>query len=140
MEQYNLDNDIRVLYVTAASFPDDIQGAFNRLFKLLGPSGAGRRFFGISFQGKDGKITYRAAAEEQDTGESGKFGLEEFVIKKGTYISKYIKGFLNDIPAIGKAFQEMLQDPRIDPQGACIEIYEGMENVRCMVRLDPAKI
>ena len=139
MEQYKLDRDIRTVCVAATSFPAGIKDAFDRLNKLLGASAAGRQFYGISHKNEKGEIIYKAAAEERPEGEANHLGAEHFIIKKGTYISIYIKGFLSNIPAIGNAFQELLADPRIDPQGACIEIYEGMENVRCMIRLDPSK-
>jgi hypothetical protein len=32
-------------------------------------------------------------------------------------------------------FHELLKQPDIDPTGYCLEIYEGMANVRCMVPL-----
>ena len=140
MEQYKLDRDIRALCVKANSFPDGITDAFDRLGKLLGPSGAGRQYYGISHKNDKGEIMYFAAAEERFADEASRLGCEVFVIKRGTYISIYITGFRSNIAAIGNAFQELLSDPRIDPQGACVEIYDGMDNVRCMVRLDPSSL
>jgi hypothetical protein len=43
------------------------------------------------------------------------------------------------IPAFSKAFKELCADPRIDPQGAAVEMYYDEKDVRCMVRLDPAR-
>lgn len=142
MELFNLDRDINTLYVQASSFPDGIGEAYHRL-GALGPDFHARTYYGISFMGENGEIIYRAAAEESFEGEAKQLGCETFLIKKGTYVSKYIRVFHDNIPEMGKTFQEMVRDPRIDQNGACIEVYDhegGTENVRCMVRLDPAKI
>ena len=42
---------------------------------------------------------------------------------------------MENIPAIGKAFAEMLAMPGIDPQGVCVEEYNGDQSVKCMVKL-----
>lgn len=139
MEQYKLDRDIRALYVTATSFPAGIMDAFDRLHKMVGSLAQKRQVYGISNMNQKGEIVYRAAVEESYPGEAEKLGCEVFTIKKGTYNSIYIQHFREDSARIGRAFQQLLADPRIDAQGACIEVYEGADNVRCMVRLDPSK-
>jgi hypothetical protein len=50
------------------------------------------------------KIIYKAAVEEIYPGEGEQLGCETFVIKKGQYISLYIKDFMKDIPKIGQVF------------------------------------
>jgi hypothetical protein len=134
METFFLERDIKVFYVKASSFPDGVQEAYQKLHLLL-VAPAGRRFFGISYPESPGKIIYKAAVEENYTGEGKALGCENFVIKKGKYISIYIKDFMNNIPAIGKAFQELLVDERIDPNGCCVEEYINDKDVRCMIRL-----
>jgi len=42
---------------------------------------------------------------------------------------------MNNIPATGKAFQELLVDERNDPNGCCVEGYINEKDVRCMIRL-----
>ena len=134
MESIFLQKDIKVFYVTATSFPDGIQEAYQKLHSLIG-SPAGRRFFGISYPETPSKIIYKAAAEESYTGEGEQLGCETFIIKKGQYISIYIKDFMKDVPKIGQSFQELLADERIDPKGCCLEEYTNAKDVRCMVRL-----
>ena len=134
MESILLGQDIKVFYVTATSFPDGVQGAYQKLNSLIG-SPAGRRFFGISYPEAPSKITYKAAVEERYPGEGEELGCETFVIKKGQYICIYIKDFMKDIPKIGRSFQELLADERIDPKGCCVEEYINDKDVRCMVRL-----
>ena len=118
----------------ATSFPDGIQAAYQKLHSLIG-SPDGRKFFGISYPETPSKIIYKAAVEERYPGEGEQLGCETFVIKKGHYISIYIKDFMKDIPKIGQSFQELLADQRIDPNGCCVEEYINDKDVRCMVRL-----
>ena len=134
MESIFLEQDIKVFYVTATSFPKGIQGAYQKLHSLIG-SPTGRKFFGISYPEMPSKIIYKAAVEESYPSEGEKLGCETFVIKKGQYISIYIKDFMKDIPKIGQSFQELLADERIDPKGCCVEEYINDKDVRCMVRL-----
>jgi hypothetical protein len=134
MESIFLAQDIKVFYVTATSFPDGIQGTYQKLQSLIG-SPAGRRFFGISYPEAPSKIIYKAAVEESYPGEGEELGCETFVIKKGQYSSIFITDFMKDIPKIGRSFQELLADQRIDPNGCCVEEYVNDQDVRCMVRL-----
>jgi len=134
MESIFLEKGIKIFYVTATSFPEGIQGAYQKLHSLIG-SPTGRKFFGISYPEMPSKIIYKAAVEESYPGEGEKLGCETFVIKKGQYISIYIKDFMKDIPKIGQSFQELLADERIDPKGCCVEEYINDKDVRCMVRL-----
>lgn len=136
MEPFKIDKDIKTLYIQADSFPLGIKQAFQKLHSLMG-STANRQFFGISYMEGQGNIIYKAAGEENYEGEAEQLNCETFVIRKGNYISIYINDFMNDITSIGKAFEELLQDPNIDPKGYCLEIYEGMKNVRCLVPLKP---
>ncbi len=62
METTTFDNDITILYVTAASFPEGIMNAHNHLHTLV-PFYKNRKYFGIS-RPEHGGITYKAAAEE----------------------------------------------------------------------------
>lgn len=42
---------------------------------------------------------------------------------------------MKDLPAIGKAFEQLTALPGIDPAGYCVEWYESQKNVKCMVRM-----
>ncbi|HLP11068.1 MAG TPA: GyrI-like domain-containing protein [Flavobacteriales bacterium] len=128
-----LENDITVFYVTASSFPEGIMEAHQKLQTIV-PFSKERRIFGIS-RPENGQIVYRAAAEVLKEGEGSAFGCETLVLKKGTYIQKTVNDFVKNIAAIGQAFDELLKDPRIDPQGYCVEWYIDGTDVQCMVRL-----
>lgn len=136
MENYLLENDIGVICLQAETFPAGIMAAHHKLQELTG-NDAGRKFFGISYPEKPGHIIYKAAAQEKYYNEAAALGCEHFTIRSGNYISIFIKDFMKNIPAIGNAFSELLSNPDIDPNGYCLEIYEGESDVRCMVPLKP---
>lgn len=135
MEKYHLPDDITAMYITANSFPDGVLAAHQQLHGLVPREKLPeRKYFGISFP-IDGRIVYKAAAEEVKTGEAEGLGLETYIIRKGEYISIDIPDFMNKVPEIGKAFEKLIADPRIDPKGACVEWYMTDDNMKCMVRL-----
>ena len=134
MDTFILENDISVFYVKAASFPDGVLAAHQKLHGLI-PYSSERKYFGITNPDATGTILYRAAAEELSLDDANKLNLEKFVIKKGNYLSLIIHNYMNDIQSIGKAFGEMLSNPEIDSNGACIEWYLSDKDVLCMIRL-----
>jgi len=134
MENYFLENDIKVFYVEANSFPDGILAAHQKLHALI-PFSDKRKYFGISNPDKTGTISYRAAAEELIEGEADKLNLETLILKQGNYCSIVIKNYLKDVADIGRAFNTLLSNANIDPQGACVEWYLNDRDVQCMVRL-----
>jgi hypothetical protein len=140
METYTLHNDIRVFCITAASFPDDILEAWQKLHALL-PSSEGRKFFGISYKAPGAKVAiiYKAAVEESYPGEAEKYGCEIFVVRKGMYLYETLPDWKQDPALIGKAFQSILADKRIDEKGYCLEVYERENEVKCMVTMDETK-
>ena len=133
MENYNLEKDIKVFCITAKSFPEGVLEAHQSLHSLV-PYSSDRKYFGIS-RPENGVIIYKSAAEELEKGELSKHGLEEFIIKKGNYISIVIKDFMKNIPAIGNTFKELTAHKGIDPNGYCIELYKNDDELRCMVKL-----
>ena len=135
MEQVTIDTDIVMMCVQATSFPAGVLEAHQTLHRLLPPDGK-RRYYGLSRpEGSMTNIVYRAAAEQQHEGEANELGLDTITIKKGTYLNITIHNFMNNLPAIGNAFQQLLQQPGIDMQGYCIEWYYNDTDVHCMVRL-----
>ena len=133
METITLDSDITVFYITAASFPDGVLEAHQKLHALITYS-TERKYFGLS-RPERGTITYHAAAEEMHKGEAEELGLETLVIKKGEYISITVKDFMSDVKSIEQAFSQLLTHPGLDPQGYCVEQYLNDKDVLCMIRL-----
>jgi predicted transcriptional regulator YdeE len=135
METTKLDNDISVMYVTAASFPDGVLAAHQKLHSLI-PFSTERKYFGLSRPEGSGGIVYKAAAEVLESGEAEKLKLQTITIKKGNYISATLHDYMKDLPAIGATFQQMIARPDIDPEGYCVEWYLSDKDVQCMVRLN----
>lgn len=134
METITINNDITVFYVTAKTYPDGIKAAHEKLHTLI-PFSEKRRYFGISRPEDGGEIVYRAAAEELVAGEGKKLNLETVVLKKGKYRSITLHDYLKNLDGIYLAFQEILEQPDLDPNGYCVEWYTNNIDVQCMVRL-----
>ena len=70
-------------------------------------------------------------------GEAEKLKCETLIIPKGKYIAILVSDFRKDIMSIDRAFQQLLKQPNLDPQGYCVEQYAtNKEAVTCMIRLD----
>jgi len=134
METIKLEYDIKVMYVTAASFPSGVLAAHQKLHSLI-PFSTERKYFGLSRPENGGDIVYKAAAEVLESGEVEKLNLEIITIKKGNYVSATLHDYMKDLPAIGNTFQQMIARPDIDPKGYCVEWYLSDKDVQCMVRL-----
>jgi hypothetical protein len=134
MEKYKIEQDIKLIYVQADSFPPGVGGAFKKLNELIGQNKS-RLLYGISFPDGAGHLVYRAAVEETSAGEAEKTGCPVFVVRKGDYISAYLSDWKKDEKIIGHTFQELLRDPHIDKQGYCLEIYPNEKDVLCLVPL-----
>lgn len=135
METVKLENDIKVFYITASSFPDGIEDAHQKLHTIV-PNSPNRRFFGVSRPENGGEIIYRAAAEEMSPGEGESLNCDTLTLKKGNYVSLTLYDFVKDISSIERAFKKLLSYPNIDPQGYCVELYLSEKDVKCMVRLN----
>jgi predicted transcriptional regulator YdeE len=133
MEEMILNDDIKVGFVTAATFPAGVMDAHRSLHTLV-PFSANRKYFGVS-RPENGTIVYRAAVELTELADTKPFQTSTLVIRKGKYISATINDFMKDIQSIGRTFQDLLKYPGLDPQGYCIEWYLGERDVRCMIRL-----
>jgi hypothetical protein len=135
VETYKIENDIKIFYVTAKSFPEGIQEAHDRLHAMI-PSSDDRKYIGIS-RPENNKIVYRVGIEETFEGEAEKYKCDTLILKSGNYISSIARDFRKDKESIGKAFDELLKQPNLDPEGYCVEWYTNdKEEVRCMIRLN----
>jgi hypothetical protein len=131
-EIITLTSDIYVACLAAKSFPEGVMESHDSLRDLM-PFLPARKIFGISRPDKTGAILYKAAAEVLDKKELNISGLENVIIQQGEYLSIYIEDYRKDIPVIGVAFQKLISDPRIDPEGFCLEWYVTDIDLRCMV-------
>ncbi|WP_345949935.1 transcriptional regulator [Mucilaginibacter sp. PAMB04274] len=132
MENYHQPQDLHIMYVTADSFPEGIEAAFKKLERLVGGS-SNREFFGLSKPDR-GTIVYRAGVLRLNPEEATPYGLETYIMEKGNYITLTVYNFMDNIQAIGSAFQQLLHTHQLDPVAWCIERYTG-NDVICMVKL-----
>lgn len=135
MELYLLENDIRIFYVEADSFPAGIGKAHEALYGLAKDIRTRTRY-GVSRPDPTGTIRYKAGTAETYGGEGKRLGCKTLLIKAGTYKSLCILNYSTRSESIGEAFEKILREPDLDPQGYCVEVYEGDNSVRCMVRLN----
>jgi len=68
METYFLKDDIKLICVSATSFPGGIKEAHEKLHGLF-PSTDNRKVFGVSHPERNSKITYKVGVEEAFAGE-----------------------------------------------------------------------
>ena len=134
METITLPKDIKVFYVKASSFPSGIAAAHDKIHALVHQP-INRKFYGIS-RPENGAIQYKAAAEELVAGEAEKLRCDTLILKKGKYICLTVHDFTKDPQSIERAFQQILHQPHLDPQGYCVELYLNDKDVQCMVRMD----
>ena len=133
MEIYQIKNDIKVFCTTAKSFPQGIKDAFLTLEKML--SKEGRTFYGISYYSKECDIIYKAAVSENIEGEADILGFEKYTINNGAYLTKTILDWMNNIPAIGAAFKDLMNDERTVEKADCIEWYKSDKELVCMIKM-----
>lgn len=133
METIKFDQDIKVMYVEATSFPDGALAAHQKLHSYF-PFTTERRYFGLS-RPESGVIRYKAAAEIMESGEAEKYGLQTIVLKKGDYHALTLRDYMKDIPSIQRTFSQLTALPDIDPEGYCVEQYIGQNDMLCMVRI-----
>jgi hypothetical protein len=133
MEHFIISEDIKVYFIEADRFPEGIGEAFEKLFSIFYEND-NRKIFGIS-RPENGKIIYKVAASLNINDEYNENNSLIMTIQKGNYISLVVKDYLKDITLIGKAFSALTSYPNIDPNGYCIEWYDGDREVLCLVKL-----
>lgn len=136
MQTYHLENDLKLFYVEAETFPTGVEAAFKKLESML-PSTEGRIFFGLSNMNQQGGIDYKAAVLEEHEGEAEKHGCKIITVKKGVYLVETIFDWCNNKELIGPTFQTMLADRRLDTNSFCMEWYKGNDQVELMVKINP---
>jgi predicted transcriptional regulator YdeE len=134
MELYNIDTDIKLMYLQATKFPEDVVDAFNKLESTITNKNK-RKFFGYSHPNNVGIIQYKACAAIIEETEPDLYGLQTITIKSGKYASVYIKNHIDNASSIPNAFEKLLKHPQLNPNGYCLEIYENFNapDLLCLV-------
>lgn len=133
MENLTINKEIHLIGVRATSFPDGIMAAYQKLEHVVS-SLKGRTVYGIS-HGSDNGILYWACAEAKSEAEAVSLGLESYVIKKGTYAAETLTNIQDNEELIGQTFEKLLNHPKLDETGECVEWYKSANEVTCMVRI-----
>lgn len=133
METITLNNDLKVLYTEADSFPDGVMEAHKKLHALV-PFSTERKYLGL-LRPENGKIAYKAATEEIEKGEAEKLNCKTLVVKKGNYLSITIHDYMNNMQRFQQVFQELISQPGLNTNGNCVDWYLSRKEVKCMVRL-----
>lgn len=133
MESFTFQHDVKTYCVTATSFPEGIQAAHEQLHALL-PQNDRRNYYGVSWQAENGSIIYKAAADIMETDGPELANLETFTIKNGPYNSFFIANYAENLDGIKRAFDLLLEQHEVDPNGYCLEWYMDRD-VKCMVPL-----
>jgi hypothetical protein len=132
MDIVHLPQDVKIVMLQAASFPDGIQATFDTLKETLGDIPT-QTFYGVSHADSQGDIVYYAAASLADATRTVP-GTESRTISKGLFISAPLRAWRENIPMITATFDALMQHSDIDPQGYCLEEY-GCDTMRCFVPL-----
>ena len=134
METITFDQDIPVYCIPASSFPEGVRQAHQKLHSLV-PLLHNRKYFGLSWPGRNGKLEYKAAATELAAGELSKHNLEPYTIPAGNYLCVEVQQFMQNIQAIGAAFGQLQAQPNLHPEAMGIEWYYAVNACHCLMRL-----
>lgn len=129
-----IDQDELLICLRAVSFPDGALASHQQLHALIGREHP-RNYYGLSYPDQNGNIQYFAAATAINAEEIKQHDAIAKTLKAGKYASVFLADFCNDLPQVGKVFQELIALPDIDPEGMCVEYYPNQNDLYCMVRL-----
>lgn len=132
-EIFSISEDIHVLTFKASSFPQGIAEAHTKIQSQFSNIHE-KTIFGIS-RPENGNINYWSAIKLTHYGNTDDFGVGQFTISKGEYISIMVNNYIEDPLSISSAFQSLTRHPGIDPEAYCIEWYLGEKDVKCMIKL-----
>lgn len=134
MKELIFENEVTVFGIEVKTFPLGIGEAFNELIKATGDCAGERNYYGISSM-KDGKMIYKAVAEEKFEGEATQFNYEKDVIENGEYAFEVLINWRDKTSCIKDVFHEMMKDNRIDKTKPAVEWYKSEDEMYCMVKV-----
>ncbi|HEX5149934.1 MAG TPA: hypothetical protein VFW07_00720 [Parafilimonas sp.] len=134
MEKLIFENDVKVFGIEVKTFPAGIGEAFDELIKKTGDNSGERNYYGISSMNNDGKMIYKAVAEEKFEGEAKKLMYDAAVIEKGKYLCEALYHWQNKTCLIKGIFHSIMNDDHVDKTKPCVEWYKNDEEMLCMVK------
>jgi len=108
MEKLKLEKNLNVFGKEVKTFPAGIGEVFDELIEQTGDGAGKRNYYGVSNMNQDGKMSYKAVAEEKYEGEAEKFNYEKSIIEKGEYLYKTLYHWQNKTNLIKDIFNEMM--------------------------------
>ncbi len=130
-----IETGFELLVVKAASFPDGVLAAHQKLHGIVKPDDT-RRYFGKSQGNPEGGIEYWAAVKKNPGDDPEALSLETESIPAGKYLCRNLSNYMANPGIIGQTFDEMVKNPEVDfENGFCLEDYLTMDEVICMVKL-----
>ena len=135
MEKLIFENDVKVFGIEVKTFPAGIGEAFDELIKRTGDCAGERNYYGISSMKNDGKMIYKAVAEEKYDGEAKKLNYKEGVIEKGKYLYEALYYWRNKTCLIKDIFHSIMTDDHVDKTKPCVEWYKNDDEMLCMVKV-----
>jgi hypothetical protein len=132
MENYYLNEDVKVFGVEVKTFPFGIGEAFDALIEKL-PGGVERSYYGISYVNGQ-HIIYLAVTKEEFAGEAEKYAYDHFTIARGKYNAITLTNWSKRTEKIKDMFHEMLKDECPVVHRPCVEWYKSDQEMMCMVR------
>ena len=112
-------------------FPNGIKEAFGSLMKTLGSN---RDYYGVSWMDENENIIYYAMARELSAGEAKQHNYELLTIEKGEYKTEAIHNWQSKTDRIKDVFHDLVGNNRPDKSHPCIEWYQSVEEMLCMIR------
>lgn len=131
MEQYSQAEDLAVMGVHVATFPNGIKEAFGSLMKTLGSD---RDYYGISWCDEDDRVKYYATAKEVFPSEREKYDYEVLTIEKGDYRAEAVHDWMSKTDCIKDVFHRLTPNDKPSKTRPCIEWYQSDEEMLCMVK------
>jgi len=134
MERLTFENDVKVFGIEVKTFPAGIGEAFDELISKTGDAAGIRNYYGISSMSNEGKMMYKAVAEEKFDGEAEKLNYDGGVIEKGKYLFETLYHWPNKTCLIKDIFHSIMNDDHVDKTKPCIEWYKNDDEMLCMVK------
>lgn len=131
MKIYKQTEDLPVMGIEVADFPNGIKEGFDSLMKTFGKE---RAYYGISWLDEGDKVRYYAMAEEAFPGERKRYNYELLIIEKGEYHAETVHNWLSKTDCIKDVFHSLMPNNKPDKNHPCIEWYISDEEMVCMVK------
>jgi predicted transcriptional regulator YdeE len=134
IQTHHFTENLTIYCKKAESFPMGVKAAFKFMHSLV-DFDPRRMQLGLSRLLPDGGMDYWAGSQELHEGEFQKHNLETITLPAGEYRYVVVKQYMEQISAIGEAFQYLMDNLDHDTEPMGVEWYVSMEEVWCMLKI-----